>query len=101
MKSARHLLGVIDEYCPDEDIGTGVLGDGLDVTQPFRHGRVDDEFAVLRPVHIQALIALDQHPALRLLDEVTPDRNVDDLIRLALSAQKRNCRSIQRIAATT
>jgi len=44
------------------------LREGLDLTQPSRHGRADDEFAVVRPDHLVSLEDLDQHPALTFLD---------------------------------
>jgi hypothetical protein len=61
MKAARDLLDVIDRHGnPFPYIDTSVLRDGLDLTQPARHGRSDDEFAVLQPNHVGALIALDE-----------------------------------------
>lgn len=66
--SARELLAVIESTGPPSFIAAQLLADGLDVTQPVRHGREDDEFAVLSQEHVAAVVALDQHPALRFLN---------------------------------
>jgi len=84
MKCARDLLDVLDRHDnPFPYIDTAVLREGLDLTQPARHGRSDDEFAVLRPNHVAALVALDDHPALYFLDAASTERDVGRLIWLA------------------
>lgn len=64
---ASGLLQVIEDngglHCVDLEL----LREGLDLTQPFRHGRADDEFSVIVRRHIKALENLDEHPSLRLL----------------------------------
>ena len=39
-----------------------VLRDGLNLTQPFRHGQAHDEFATITGRHYTALTELDQYP---------------------------------------
>lgn len=48
-------------------VDVGVLRDGLQVTQPLRHGRADDEWVALTARHIEALRALDDLEGLRVL----------------------------------
>jgi hypothetical protein len=81
VKPARDLLLVIDDYgCPSPFIDTRTLGEGLDLTQPARHARDDDEFAALQRDHIQALLALDEHPALMFLTQASEAEDLDDAI---------------------
>jgi hypothetical protein len=54
----------------------------VQLTQPARHGRADDEFAVILPPHVGALLALDAHPSLRFLERAK-GKSVDDCIWLA------------------
>lgn len=80
-KSARELLNMIDRYGnPFPYIDTCAMRDGLDVTQPARHGRSDDEFAVLQINQVNAMLALDQHPALDFLDAALVYHNISDLV---------------------
>jgi hypothetical protein len=67
-------------------VSVDVLREGLDLTQPFRHGRADDEFATIRARHIKAVEALDQHPSLRFLDKAR-SRSLDDAMVLAFEEQ--------------
>lgn len=48
-------------------VDVGVLRHGLQVTQPLRHGRADDEWVALTARHIEALRALDDLEGLRVL----------------------------------
>lgn len=92
-KAARGLLDVIEAHGnPLSYIDTSVLRDGLDLTQPARHGRSDDEFAVLGPDHVEALVALDEHPALQFLDAASTAENVDRLIWKAF--EERACAEV-------
>ncbi len=64
LRSARQLLEIINST-DDRSlayVSVEVLREGLELTQPFRHGRADDEFATITSRHIAALEALDQHP---------------------------------------
>jgi hypothetical protein len=63
-------------------IETNTLRGGLKVTQPARHGRADDEFAVLLSAHLDALDRLDEHPALSFLDTAR-GKTIDQCIWLA------------------
>lgn len=47
-----------------------VLKKGIKKAQEFRRGRAEEDWDVLREEHINALIALDQHPALQVLELV-------------------------------
>jgi hypothetical protein len=93
-KAARDLLDVIEGHGNHRlsYVDTSVLRDGLDLTQPARHGRSDDEFAVLRPDHVGALIALDEHPALQFLDAASAADNIDRLILKAF--EERACAEV-------
>lgn len=68
-KPASALLDLIeDKGVPLPYVDLPALRDGLAVSQPVRHGRAHDEFAVLHSTHFVALAALDEHPALQFLD---------------------------------
>ena len=83
--AARELLPIAVSLGLDIDVD--VLAEGLDFTQPLRHGRADDEWIQLRPKHIDALRALDDLDGLQVLDEIDQHRTVDDLM-VALFAQQ-------------
>jgi hypothetical protein len=86
MKAARDLLDVIDGHGnPFHYLDSTILRQGLDLTQPARHGRSDDEFAVLTGEHVAALLALDEHPALRILNAAATGRDIDALIWFAFA----------------
>ena len=72
MRSARELLRIVEAKAATTAnllvIEVAVLREALNLTQPVRHGRADDEFAVVEADHVAALIALDAHPALSFLD---------------------------------
>ncbi len=88
MLSARKLLGIIEAKAAPSlaFVSVHVLLEALDLTQPFRHGRADDEFATITPTHIAALQALDQHWALNLLD-ASRGRSVNDVLVTAYEEQ--------------
>ncbi|HSH60815.1 MAG TPA: hypothetical protein VK988_14495 [Acidimicrobiales bacterium] len=67
-------------------VSVGVLLEGLDLTQPFRHGGAEDEFATITRRHVEALEALDQHRDLRFLDKAR-GRSVDEAVLLAFEEQ--------------
>jgi hypothetical protein len=92
LRSARELLGIIEEKrgVSLPYVAVGTLRDGLELTQPFRHGRADDEFATIGPSHITALRALDQHRDLRILDQAA-GHSVDDLLWLAFTERADEC----------
>lgn len=46
------------------------LREGIKKAQPVRHGGADEEWDVLDEKHVGALIALDGHPALQVLDDL-------------------------------
>ena len=48
----------------------GLLATAIKRIQPLRHGRADEEWDVLDRDHLDALISLDKHPALQVLDLV-------------------------------
>jgi len=82
VKSGRELLTLIEAsgglFCVQADF----LRDGLALTQPVRHGRADDEFAVILPTHVNAIELLDAHPALNFLDSAQ-GKTIDESIWLA------------------
>ncbi len=49
-------------------IDVPVLRDALELTQPLRHGRADDEWVILPRAHLEALRALDDVEGLGVLD---------------------------------
>lgn len=61
-------------------IEEGTLVEGLDFTQPLRHGQADDEWIRLGPKHIDALRALDDLEGLQVLHHVGNHRTVDDMM---------------------
>lgn len=61
-------------------IDEATLVEGLDLTQPLRHGRADDEWIRLGPKHLGALRALDDLDGLQVLHHVGNHRTVDDMI---------------------
>ncbi len=78
MKAARDLLEVIDRHGnPFPYVDIVVLRDGLDPTQPTRHGRSDDEFAILQSHHVATVVALDEHST---LDAASSGRDINQLI---------------------
>ncbi len=46
------------------------LKEGIEKAQPVRHGKADEEWDVLDEKHVEALVALDEHPALQVLDDL-------------------------------
>lgn len=79
---ASRLLDLVDEGGMMLKADLQVLRDGLLLTQPARHGRADDEFAVITSEHVNALLSLDTHPALRFLDTAR-GKTVDECVVLA------------------
>jgi len=75
---ARSLIQVASSLGVSLD-ETALL-DALDVTQPMRHGNVDDEWVAPTAGHLAALRDLDAHPALDVLERAANCRNVDDLL---------------------
>ena len=50
-----------------DDSELRTLEEGIDKAKPIRHGRADEEWDVLAKRHVEALMSLDQHPALQVL----------------------------------
>ena len=75
VKSPTALLAIVAQ---DPEIKTDAIDDselqtlkeGIEKAQPIRHGRADEEWDVLGKRHVEALISLDQHPALHVLETV-------------------------------
>jgi hypothetical protein len=69
--SARALLKIIQDKPVHQFsfVAFDVLRDGLNLTQPFRHGQAHDEFATITGRHYTALTELDQYPGLRFLEQ--------------------------------
>lgn len=80
---ARRLLKIIEDHgCEFPFVAVETLREGLNLTQPFRHGKAHDEFATITPQHIAALRALDQYHGLRFLERAK-GLSVDDAVVLA------------------
>jgi hypothetical protein len=84
MLPASQLLTVIENSGGPPMVNVRVLREALDLTQPFRHGRADDEFAIINPGHLAALAALDEHHALRFV-ETARGRSLDECVVLAFT----------------
>ncbi len=84
VKAPSELLSIVRN---DESVRTNTLSSpdlrtlkkGIKKAQKFRHGRAEDDWDVLREEHIKALIALDQHPALQVL-ELVDGMNLDEAL---------------------
>ncbi len=68
MLPASELLNMVEHSGGLPMVALDTLREGLGLTQPFRHGRADDEFAIIRPNHRAALAALDTHYSLRFIE---------------------------------
>ena len=53
-----------------DDSELQTLKEGIEKAKSIRHGRADEEWDVLDKSHVDALISLDQHPALQVLEIV-------------------------------
>ncbi|GIF98325.1 hypothetical protein [Catellatospora citrea] len=78
MLPASALLKVLEDR--GELLDFPALREALDITQPLRHGRADDEYLMPVQRHLQALIDLDRHRALLVLDQARSDSKVEDLV---------------------
>lgn len=61
-------------------IDRATLDEGLDFTQPLRHGRADDEWIQLGSKHLMALRELDEIDGLQVLHHVESHPTVDDMM---------------------
>lgn len=61
-------------------VNQATLVEGLDLTQPLRHGRADDEWIQLGSRHLTALRELDENNGLEVLQHVATHRTVDDMM---------------------
>jgi hypothetical protein len=97
MFSARKLLDVLK--AKDTSLDFAALYEALDITQPHRHARADDEFLMPVQRHLRALVALDEHPSLRVLELARSASRVDDFDQRALCrGGERGCRHFLYIA---
>lgn len=71
ISSPNQLLGYVRQQRDTEpwaqSINVELLEEGVRWSQPFRHGRADDEWTRVSGSHIAALVGLDEHPALQVL----------------------------------
>lgn len=68
MRAASELLDLIEQKGGLACVDVATLHEGLELTQPVRHGRADDEFARIGEAHIQALERLDNHHSLGIIE---------------------------------
>jgi hypothetical protein len=78
MLPARELLKVLEDR--GEPLDFPALREALDITQPLRHGRADDEYLLPVSQHLRALVDLDGHRALLVLDQAREVGRVEDLV---------------------
>jgi hypothetical protein len=78
MLSASGLLKILEDR--GEVLDFAALRDALDITQPMRHGRADDEYLLPVQRHLQALVELDDHRALLVLEQARAASKVEDLL---------------------
>lgn len=78
-RSATELLEVLE---PFETSGVDIerLQEGIELTQGFRHGRAHEEWVTIGPQHVQAMMDLDTHPSLSVLEKTREVRNVDECL---------------------
>lgn len=62
------------------ELDVAVLAEGLDLTQPLRHGRADDEWIQVTPKHVGAVRALDDLDGLQVLHHLHAHATVDDMV---------------------
>lgn len=82
MLPASRLLNIIEEQGGLECVDVATLREGLDLTQAVRHGRADDEFAVIVKRHIHALEDLDDHMSLQFL-QAAKEKSLDECFVIA------------------
>ena len=75
VKSPQCLLAIVRRdnevrTCALDSSDLRVLKKAIRKAQPLRHGRADEEWDVLERRHVDALISLDRHPALQVLELV-------------------------------
>jgi hypothetical protein len=80
VKSPRDLLKVAGDLRLI-DAQLSVFEDGLNLTQPFRHGSADNEWMRVASNHLRALESLDSHPGLGVLERLGT-LTFDDAIRV-------------------
>ncbi|GAB3855748.1 hypothetical protein GCM10029963_51000 [Micromonospora andamanensis] len=78
MHPASRLLTILENG--GQNLDYSVLREALSITQPLRHARADDEYLLPIQRHLAALVDLDGHPALRVLDRARSAAHVDPLV---------------------
>lgn len=78
VKSASKLIEAAAGLGVDFEVAT--LKEMLQLTQPLRHGRADDEWLSAGLAHLEAITDLDGHPALDVLQMARNTSSLDDLI---------------------
>lgn len=78
-RAASALLKIV-RRCSIEVPAVELLREGLTLTQAFRHGRADEEWITIDGRHVQAVMNLDEHWALNVLDTARDALNVDDCL---------------------
>ena len=78
MLPASGLLTILEDR--GEALDFAALREALVITQPLRHGRADDEYLLPVQQHLRALVNLDAHRALLVLEQARAARRVEDLV---------------------
>ncbi|GID29134.1 hypothetical protein [Paractinoplanes brasiliensis] len=79
MYAASKLLEILEGKGKNFDFTT--LREILEITQPLRHARADDEWIPLYRRHLKALTDLDDEPALQALSLARQASGVESLLR--------------------
>lgn len=79
-RSASQLLDDVLEPHDTEGVDVLRLREGIELTQGFRHGRAHEEWVTIGPQHVQAMMDLDTHPSLNVLEKARKVRNVDECL---------------------
>jgi hypothetical protein len=77
-KPARLMLSIAEDLKLGLPVGAYIAL--LDATQPFRHGKADEEWRLPAPTEYATLVELDNHRGLRVIEIARRHRTVDRLL---------------------
>jgi hypothetical protein len=91
--SPTQLLDKLEElqvnYAEVSLIDLPLLREGVQLSQPFRHGRADDEWTRVGTDHVQALVKLDDYRSLRVR-ELLANKTFEAAVVLCFNAEAEN-----------